>query len=260
MKPLKIPTKQDLYKRIRAIVRQEIQSVGPVEVQATGATGISKGIIPAAYVSGNPQIQQAHETATTLGTKTYKVTQAIGNRAAALAASDSIDYGYDPDGNKFILGKIVDVGSGVIDADYFMGLRPVAPGNTLLLTANTEQSTNSATPVTVKRFFVTRPGRYRVKFALSRDGGTTTARVGIELPNGTVIAASANVDYLGTVYPTFSSQQTADMTVTIGWGMLLVVQLSNSSGPTSTGYIKDVTVNYTDATAALAAYDAVLVD
>lgn len=260
MQSLKIPTKEELYKRIRAIVRQEIQSVGPVEIQATGATGIAKGIVPAAYVSGNPKIQQAHETATTVGSKTYKVTQAIGNRAAALVASDSIDYGYDPDGNKFVLGKIVDVGSGIVDADYIMGLRPVAPGNTLLLTANTEQSTASPSNVVVKRFFVTRPGRYRAKFKLSRTGGTTSAAVGIERSDGTMVVASSVVNYVGAVYPDYSTEQTADMTVTTGWGMFLVMLLLNDFGPSQTGYIKDVTINYTDATAALVPLDSVITD
>lgn len=259
MRPLKVPTKGELYRRIRAIVRQEIQSVGPVEIQATGATGIAKGIIPAAYASGNPQIQQAHETSTTLGTKTYKVTQAIGNRAAALAASDSIDYGYDPDGNKFILGKIVDVGSGVFDADYLMGLRPVAPGNTLLLTANTERSTTSSSLVVVKRFYVTRPGKYRIKGELSRTGGVTTGEVAIELPDGTYVSTGSATQSTLT-YPTFGSQFTIDMSVSVPWGSFLVIRLSNDSGPAQTGYIQNVTVNYTDATAALSTTDFVLTD
>lgn len=255
-----LPKASELYRRIRQIVKQEIQSVGPVPVQATGSSGIAKGIIPATHVSGNPKIQRAHETSTTLGSKTYKVQQPAGNRNAVLVASDSIAYWYDPDGNKAIPGKLVDNGSTITDAEYLLGVRPVAPGNTLLLTLSVEQSTTSASFVTVKRVFVSRPGRYRIKFKLSRSGGQTDARVGLEFPDGTIVAASSTVSYASTVFPAYSAEQTADMTITAVWGTFIVIQLLNSSGPVQTGFLKDCTINYSDASASLSVYDSVLTD
>lgn len=224
-----------------------------------GLAGNGKAIIPAAYVSGNPTIQKANESSTTLGSKTHKVKAPISNRNGLKpAASQSILYSWDADGNRVVNGPIVDLSAVVVDSDYLMGLRPVAPGNTLLLTLNNQQNTVSTTYVTVKRVFVTRPGLYRVKGELSRTGGTTSAQVGIEFPDGSVVAASAAATYAGTVFPTFGSQFTLDMTVSVPWGSFLVVQLKNDSGPGQTGYIQNTTISYADASASLSPYDAIL--
>jgi hypothetical protein len=147
-----------------------------------------------------------------------------------------------------------------VDADYIMGLRPVAPGNTVLLTASNEQSTTSASFVTVKRFFVTRPGMYRARFKLSRSGGQTDARLGLEFSDGTIVAASATASYVSTVHPTYSADQALDMTISVGWGMFIVMQLLNGSGPAQTAYLKDFTLCYQDAAATLTSYDSVLTD
>jgi hypothetical protein len=253
---MRFPTRSEVYWFIRGIARHEDKDIGRPVVRQPG---VSKAIIPAAYVSGNPQIQQWHESSTTLATKTHKVVQAYGNRFAAPAASDSIAIGHDPDGNKEVLGKIVSVGSAITDSEYLMGLRPVTPGATLLLTANTERSTTSASFVTLKKFFVTRPGKYRVKGELSRDGNTAEARVALEMPDASIVSASASATYAGAVYPTFGSQFTLDMTISAAWGMAIVVQLLNQGGGLAS-YIQNVTVNYADATANLASYDAVVTD
>jgi hypothetical protein len=242
-------------------VRQEIQGVGPVQMQATGSSGVAKGIVPAAYVSGNPKIQRAHETSTTLGIKTYKIHAPITNRFGALAASDNIAYWYDPDGNKAIQGKLVNVGSAVVDSDYWMGLRPVIAGNTLLLTANTERNVLGDTPTIVKRFFVTRPGTYRIKGELSRDNGTATATVKSALDT----AGTINVVTQGTAtnnsatYPTFGSQFTIDISSNVRFGSYLLITLENT-GASYTSYIQNVTVNYADATATFASTDSVITD
>ena len=254
---LKIPTKEELYRRIRAIVRQEIQSVGPVQVQATGASGVSKGIIPAAYVSGNPKIQQAHESATSLGSKTYKVTQPISNRFGALAASDSIAYGYDPDGNKGVLGKFADVASVIVDADYIMGLRPVAPGNTLLLSHDAEVNTTSATYVdTANKFQVTRPGLYRLKVELARSAGTNSVRAIRKLKDGSVVALTAALTQTTLTYPTYGAVQSTDFTSPVDWGDVIYVQMLNDSSFIS--YMKNCRIYYTDSTASITPYDAAL--
>jgi hypothetical protein len=258
---MKIPSKEDLYRRIRAIVRQEIQSVGPVQVQATGSSGVAKGIVPAAYTSGNPKIQRAHETSTTLGSKTYKVHAPITNRAGALAASDNIAYWYDPDGNKAVQGKIVDVGNVIVDADYWMGFRPVVPGNTLLLTANTERNVFGTTETIVKKFFVTRPGKYRIKGELSRDAGVATATVYILRTDagGTGLISCGTATNNTATYPTFGAQFTVDMIVAARWGDYIGVYLSNSGG-SNTSYIQNVTVNYAEASAVFTSTDSVVTD
>lgn len=259
---MKIPTKEDLYRRIRAIVRQEIQSVGPVQVQATGSSGMAKGIIPAAYGgSGNPKIQRAHETSTTLGSKTYKVHAPITNRVGALTASDNIAYWYDPDGNKAIAGKIVDVGSIVVDADYWMGFRPVVAGNTLLLTANTERNVVGTTDTLVKKFFMTRPGNYRIKGELSRDAGIATATVYIIRADAGVtgLISCGTATNNSATYPTFGAQFTIDMSVAAKWGDYVGIYLKNSAGG-NTSYIQNVTVNYAEASAVFTSTDSVITD
>lgn len=246
-------TKSAFYNRLTQLIDQYLDK--------RGLAGNAKAIVPAAYVSGNPTIQKANESSTTLGSKTHKVKAPISNRNGLKpAASQSILYSWDADGNRVVNGAIVDLSAVVVDSDFLMGLRPVAPGNTLLLTANTQQSTTSATYVTVKRLYVTRPGTYRLKGELSRTGGTTSAQLGIELPDATVVVATSPATYSGTVFPVFGSQFTLDMTVAAPWGSILVIQLKNDSGPAQTGYIQNCTLNYADASASLSPLDSVLVN
>lgn len=260
---IRVPTRQEVYRTLRRIAGQEIESIGPVELQATSSTGVAKGIVPAAYVSGNPQIQRAHETSATLGSKTYRVAAPISNRNGALAASDSIEYGFDGDGNKVVLGKIKDVSGIVVDSDYLMGLRPVAPGNTLLtLTGgnhDAEISTTSATYVdTANKFHVTRPGLYRLKVELARSGGTTRARAIRKLKDGTVVVLTAEVTQATLTHPTFGAVQSLDFTTPVDWGDVVYFQLANDSGPAQTGYAQNCRLYYQDATASIAPYDAAI--
>lgn len=235
---------------------RQVQTVKQV-LDEEGQSFVSKGTVPSSYVSGNPTIKQPWES--TAGSKTHKVVNPLSNRQGVLSASESIAYGSDPDGNKFVQGKLVDVSAVKVDADYIMGLRPVAPGNTVLVSANTEQSTTSATLEKKKDFFVTRPGKYRVTFELSRTGSTTNASVVLRYPDGTYVAAGALQTYSGTVYPTFGSK-TVDMTVDAWWGCQIAILISNDSGPGQTGYIKNVVLKYQDATASLSPQDTVLLD
>lgn len=140
-----------------------------------------------------------------------------------------------------------------------MGLRPVTPGNTLLASADTEQSTNSASYVKLKEFFATRPGRYRLSFDLSRSGGAASAIVKLMLPSGTYIDASATASYSSTVHPTYGSFS-LDMTVSAWWGAQIAVFVLNSSGPTFNAYIRNCKLKYADASTALAPHDAVILD
>lgn len=246
-------TKTALYQKLQVIIDQRLAQLG--------RAGTAKGIIPAAYSSGNPQIQRANESSTTVGTKTHRLVAPWSNRNGLKpTASQSIQYAWDADGNRVVMGPIVDASGVLVDADYILGLRPVAPGNTVALTASVEDSTNSASYVTAKRFFVTRPGMYRLKGVLSRTGGTTKTRIVIELPDGVVVLASSEATYTGTAFPTYGSQFSLDMTVPVSWGMFIVVQLLNDSGPAQTGYLKTCTLCYADATASLTLYDSVWLD
>lgn len=231
------------------IVRQALDDIG--------LAGVAKGKVPSGYISGNPTIQQAWESAA--GTKTHKVVAPISNRNGMLSASQSIAYGFDTDGNRFVQGKLSDVSGVIVDSDYLMGLRPVTPGNTVLLSANTEETTISTTYEKKKEFFVTRPGKYRVTFELARTGGTTFALVMLLYPGGTYVAAGAEQSLGATTHPTYTSK-TVDMTVSAWWGCQIAIFLKNDSGPGQTGYIQNAVLKYADATASLASQDAVLLD
>ncbi len=248
---MRFPTRSDFYWFVRGVARHEDHDIGKPVVRAPG---VSKAIIPAAYAAGNPKIQQWHESGTTLGTKTHKILQAYGNRFAAPAASDSIAIGHDPDGNKEILGKIVNVGSGVTDAEYIMGLRPVTTGNTLLSSSDAEVNESSATFADHKKFHVDRKGLYRVKCELSRDSGIAEARLVRKLRDGTVVVVSGSVTENTATYPTFSATKTIDMTVTSGWDDVIYFQLKNQGGAAN-AYAQNVRTYYADASASITPLD-----
>lgn len=241
-------------------LRSVIQDIIGKYLAKRGQAGVSKAIIPASYVSGNPTIQQGHETSSTFGPKTHKILAPFGLMSTKPAAGDAVVFGSDPDGNRVIIGKVVDATSAAIDSISLAALRPVEAGNTVLLAADTEQSTTSATYVEVKRFAVTRPGRYRVKGELARSGGTTQAIVRVRLSDGTIVDASAAASQSTLTYPTFGAVFSLDMTVSVNWGAIISVYLLNNSGPAQTGYIKNVKLCYQDITTPLLPHDAVLVD
>ena len=240
----------ELYRVIERMIEQKLRRLG--------VSGVQFGHIPSGYVSGNPALLLPEEA--TPGTKTQKVIQPYSNRTSPPVASQLAPIAFDKDDNRAPLGQLVDLSAYLLDADLVMGLRPVAPGNTQLLAADTEQSTASATYVEVKRFKVTRPGRYRIKGQLSRTGGTARAIVRVRLPDGTEVDATAEATYSGTVFPAYGAQFSLDMAVTLDWGAILKVYLLNDSGPAQTAYIKNVKLCYADASAALVPHDAVLVD
>jgi len=245
-------TPSDLYLTIKQIVLQVLSKVG--------MAGGGKAKIPSSYTSGNPPLKLGNETSTTAGSKTHKVLQPFGTLLNKILADDEVWYVEDKDENRIPVGKLVDVASLVIDANAWGSLKWVKPGETDLLTAAAERSTVSAGYEDKKRFYVTRPGRYRVEFQLSRTGGTTRCQVWVELPDGTKVAASGEATYSGSVYPTFGAEQNLDMTLTVPMGSILLVRLMNDSAPSQTGYIQNVKIKYEDADAAHAPLDAVLVD
>lgn len=245
-------TKTSLYRLIGQIIDQHLGQ--------RGVSGTAKGIIPATYVSGNPKIQRANESTLTFGTKTHKLVAPWSNRNGLKpAASQSVQYSWDQDGNRVVDGPIVDQSGVLVDADYIMGLRPVAPGNTLLLSHDAEVSETSATYTdTVNKFHVTRPGLYRIKVELSRTGGTTRARAVRKLKDGTVVVVTGEATQSTLTYPTFGAVQSLDMTTPVDWGDVIYLQLKNDSGPGQTAYAQNCRVYYADATATFTFYDAAL--
>jgi hypothetical protein len=246
-------TPSDLLRRIFHPASERAQGQSGLDVVGSG-----KGKVPATYVSGNLPIQQPHETSTSVGTKTHPVIQIAGNRNAALIAGDPLWYHTDRNNNRVPVGKIVSVGSGITDAEYIMGLRPVAPGNTFLQGDDTEVSTNSATfqEFTNKKFQVDRKGLYRLKVELSRDGGTVEAQLVRKLRDGTVVAVTTMAT-VSAVHPTYGAVQTRDMTITSAWDDILYFQLRNTSGGIL-AYAKNVRLYYQDASASIVPYDTVL--
>jgi hypothetical protein len=249
----RLPTRDEFYWFIRRVATDEDQDIGKLVGRHHG---VMKGIIPASYSSGNPPVQQWWETSTTRGSKLHKTVQMYGNRYSAPAASDSIAIAADPDGNKGVIGKFINVGSAVVDSDYWMGMRPVIAGNTLLLSANTERSTSNTTFTTLKRFYVIRPGLYRIKFELSRDSGIAEARVYV--PRDAEAWISSSVTENTVTYPTFSAQKTIDLTATVPMGTVIEIQLLQQT--TGAVYIQNAGVYYADATAVMSLSDAVVTD
>lgn len=221
-----------------------------------GMPGVEAGKIPAAYTSGNPTIQRGNETASTLGLKTHRVLQPWSNRNGVPVASQLVEVLYDEHDRRVVGGPIVDLSALKVDADYLMGLRPVEPGNTEILSSSAEFSTASTSFVDAKKFQVTRPGKYRIKCELSRDLGVAEARVIRKLRDSSTVVVSGSVTENTATHPTFSATKTIDMTSPSDWGDILYVQLLQQSA--GTVYIQNVTVNYADGSAVLAPYDAVL--
>lgn len=248
-------TPSDLLRRIFHPASERTQGQSGLDV-----VGNTKAKVQASYVSGNPTIQLPHETSTTAGPKTHKVIQYAGNRNAALVANDPIAVIVDRNNNRSVAGKYVDADSGITDADFFMGLEVAAPGNTVLQSANTEESTTSATYVKKKEFYDARPGKFRLAFELARTGGTVQAIIQIRLADGSYIDASAVATLATTTYPTFTTK-TLDMTVDTGLGAsVIAVYILNSLGPAQTSYIRNAQLKYQRATASLSPYGVVLLD
>lgn len=241
---------------LRRIVDQELQKRG------LNIAGVTKDSIPATYVSGPPPIQRAWETASTVGSKLHKVVALISNRNGKLNASDSVLLGTDRDNNRMVVGKVVDVADIKVDADWWMGIRPVAPGNTIVpgMTAATEQSTTSTSYVKKKEFKLDRPGRYRFAFELSRSSGVANAIVRIQYNTDPITYqdASLAVTENTVTHPTYASKL-VDMSVSVPLGGGVVsIWIKGTGG--GTAYIQNSEVRYQDESAALVLDDRVLLN
>lgn len=222
--------------------------------------GNTKATISSSGLGSGIPLKLPHETTVTAGTKLHKQIQPYGNRNAAPVAGDSVAVHIDRNNNRWVAGKYVNNGDAVVDADYFLGMEVAAPGNNVLQSAPTEQSTNSATYAKLKEFYDARPGKFRVTFELARTGGTVQAIVRVLLPNGSYVDASAVATLTTTAYPTFTAK-TLDTTIDSGLhGSTIAIFLLNTSGPAQTSYIQSAQLKYQRATASLSPYGAVLLD
>lgn len=226
-----------------------------------------RGIIPSSidssYSSGNPKTKRPGESAAANAEKQVIGVYGVAPITASARAAE-IPFG---DGT-FALGTPLDVTSSSLITYAKLQLVfgyafPVTPGNTNThLTANTEHSKTGAgmdSYSDVKRFYLGRPGRYRVSLQLSRTGGSTTsAKLQLELPDGTRVDASAEASST-TTNPSFSSHN-VDMTITANHaGMFLVVQYKGTL-TAQTAYIKNCVVKSDDATTLPALYEVVITD
>lgn len=214
--------------------------------------------------TGNIPVTLPHETSVAAGAKTQLTIQHAGSRNAAVIAGDPLALAVDRNNNRWVVGKFVPVGASITDSEYLMGLRPVAPGNTLLTFAgggnhDAEINTTSATLVdTINKFHVTRPGEYRMKVELARSGGTARVRAVRKLKDGTVVPLTTEGTQITLTYPTFGAVITLDFTGPVDWGDVIYMQLANDSGPAQTAYCKNCRLYYADAVDSLTIYDAAL--
>jgi hypothetical protein len=218
--------------------------------------------IQSGYSSGNPTLRLGWEDGTSQGTKASKIPQPYSNRNGLPTADQkTLTVGTSERRDWIPTAPLIDLADLKVDSDYLMGLRPVAPGNTVIVSDNAEESTTSATYVTVKTFHLTRPGSYRVSGELARSGGLTRAKLAILWPDGVEIDASSEATLsTGATHPTYPAggNFTLDMNKPLPWGGVLLVKLANDSGPAQTAFIQSVSVKYSDATASMTPYDAAI--
>jgi hypothetical protein len=218
--------------------------------------------IQSGYVGGNPTLQLAWEDSGSQGSKAFKIPQSYSNRNGLPAANQkTLVEGTSKRRDWIPTAPLIDLADLKVDSDYLMGLRPVAPGNTVIVSDNTEESTTSATYVTAKTFHLTRPGSYRVTGELARSGGTSRAKLAIQWSDGTEVDASSEATLTGgALHPTYPAggNFTLDMNKPLPWGGVLLVKFANDSGAAQTAYLQNVSIKYADATASMTPYDAAI--
>jgi hypothetical protein len=247
-------SKQD--REIRQGAKSLAASINKIATDAQDDTAIDPGIIPSGFTTGNPTFQPAE--AVSAGTKVFPVVEPFSVFGPPIANQRTLAL-VDGEGNRHIIGREVDLSSAYGYAGSWAGLKWVQPGASVdtRYNAGVERSTNSAGFVTGKRWKVDRPGKYRINYSVSRNGGAANTKLQIELEDGTKVDCGAGTVYSGAVYPTFATQS-IDMTIAIWPSQFLILAYGNDGA--NLAYIKDVTVSYADATAAQLLYQAVLTD
>jgi len=247
-------SKQD--REIRRGAKSLAASIQQIAADTQDDTAIDPGLIPSGYSSGNPTFQPAE--AATAGTKVFPVLETLSVFGPPIASQRAISL-VDGEGNRHVLGREVDLSSAYGYAGSWAGLKFVQPGASVdtRYNASIERSTNSATYITAKRWKLDRPGKYRVNYSVSRNGGTGNTKLQLELSDGTKVDCGAGTAYSGTAYPTFGTQS-IDMTIAMMPSEFLVLAYSNDGS--NLVYVKDATISYVDATTAQLLHAAVLTD
>lgn len=243
-------------REIRQGAKSIAASINKIATDAQDDTAIDPGVIPSGYTSGNPTFQPPEAAAA--GTKTFKALEPFSVFGPPVAGQGAIAL-VDGEGNRHVLGREVDLSSAYGYAGSWAGLKWVQPGASVdtRYNASVERSTNSATYITAKRWRVDRPGKYRVGYSVSRNGGTGNTKLQIELEDGTKVDCGAGTAYSGAVYPTFATQS-IDMTIAVLPSQFLILAYSNDGS--NLVYVKDALIAYVDATGAQALHQAVLTD
>jgi hypothetical protein len=239
-----------LITKLREIPKQVLRDLG------IAAVGVAK--IAASYVNGNPYLEIAGRTGSSPdANKRYKVALpylAYGDNAPT--AGELAKYSENADEDRIVDGRVVDLADAKLDAQKWGTVAWAQAGNTVLLSDAAEETTTSSTYVEAKRFNTSRPGRYRVTGELSRSGGTTKARVVRIRADGSKAVLTNEATYAGAVHPTYGAAFTLDFIVTVPPDAILSVEFLNDSG--LDGYIQNVDVKWTEATAVQALWDAVI--
>jgi hypothetical protein len=247
-------SKQD--REIRQGAKSLAASINKIATDAQDDTAINPGLIPSGFTTGNPTFQPAEASAA--GTKVFPVLEPFSVFGPPIASQRTLSL-VDGEGNRHVIGREVDLSSAYGYAGSWAGLKWVQPGASVdtRYNASVERSTNSATYVTAKRWKVDRPGKYRVNYSVSRNGGTGNSKLQIELTDGTKVDCGTGTAYSGTAYPTFGTQS-IDMTIALMPSEFLILAYANDGA--NLVYVKDATISYADATTAQALHAAVLTD
>lgn len=233
-------------------IRQEVQAqIGQL---ASGSGGLAT--TDASYTSGNLLLRVPGETAAP--TKTDMIVNPYSSTNLP-AANDKVWIQRTQNGkNRVVIGEVINVSAlPEVIAQSWFGMRWVKIGADITFaSANTERNTASTSYVTVKRFRVERPGKYRVTMELARSSASTAqARLAIEKSGG--IITDVESASISSTHPTFTPV-TLDYTVNAMPGDALIVQLKSSSGDTV--YIQSVVFKGSDETGLVATAATVVTD
>lgn len=213
----------------------------PGPASARTDRGILTGVVASSF-SGSGLIPVQWDFETSAGTKLYP-----GLKVYLFSVGDKV-MGV-PVGSSYVVipfGTPTAPSTVATDSPKWKGTEWIEPGTTTTAaSANTEQTTSSTSAVTVKRFYASHFGRYRVTADLHRGAGaaTVTLSVKIKTPTGDLISAGSTTGSAASY-----TAASADMTQIVAPGMEIVIQLQTSNGA-SAAFIQNCSLKYQNATA-----------
>lgn len=202
--------------------------------------GILTGVVASSF-SGSGLIPVQWDFETSAGTKLYAGLKvylfSVGEKVMGLPVGSSYVI--------FPFGTPTAPSTTATDSTAWRSIQWIEPGTTTtFLSANTEETTSSTSPVTVKRFMAGHFGRYKVSAELKRSAAaaTITMTVLVKTPSGDLISAGSTTGS-STTYTATS----ADMTLSVVPASEIVIQLQTSNG-LSAGFIQNCSLKYQNAT------------